>query len=121
MAGTLKEPRISKGVQEAKVCELFTRVHKELVGKGTRQVRCRISEGLLIVEQEGVLTKEEESMLRFDERGHLIREIRSNLYEMVRSYLEEEMKEIVGYPLQFIGFDVRPMTGEIRVTYSLIH
>ncbi|RAL27080.1 Na-translocating system protein MpsC family protein [Thermoflavimicrobium daqui] len=112
-------PAMSKGACEAKVCELFTKYHKDMVGRGTKHVRTMLSDELLLIEQDGVLTKEEQNILRFDENGRLIKDIRRRLFEAYRNRLEKEIEQVIGGTITFLAFDIQPVNEKIRVIYSV--
>lgn len=107
---------LSKGAREAKVCELFTKFHKDMVGKGTRHVRTKWLDEILLIEQDGVLTKEEQNILCFDD-GNLIKSIRRGIFERYRNQIEQEMEQILEAPVTLLAFEIHPLEEKICVVY----
>ncbi len=108
----------SKGLTEAQLCALFTKYHREMVGRGPQEIRCHLSAGRIQIDLQGVLTKEEKNMFFFDQKGKLIQEIRQKLYQHFRYGLESDIRAVVGMPIQFLRFDIDPLSERIRVTYT---
>lgn len=109
---------LTKGALEARVCELFTKYHKDMVGKGTQQIRTKWVGEILLIEQDGILTREEQNILTFDS-GDLIRSIRRGIFEKYRVQLEQEMEQILDASVTFLAFEVQPDQEKIRVVYSV--
>ena len=107
--------RRSTGQIEAAVCEVVTRFHRDVVGRGPGRVTASIEGDRLYVHLRGVLTPAEECLVKGDSASggsDMIRALRDRLVRQSRDQLLASLGATVGRRADSLLHDVAPSSDE---------
>ncbi len=107
--------RRSAGQIEAAVCEVVTRFHREVVGRGPGHVTASIQGDRLFVHLRGVLTTAEERLVDDGSPAggaEMVRTLRDRLVRQSRERLLESLGATVGRSAESLLHDVAPASDE---------
>jgi uncharacterized protein YbcI len=108
----------SQGEIEAAICEGMTPFEKEYMGRRPKDIQAFLMGDLLIVRLGGVLTAAEQHLPA--EKGRdVLNQVRTQLIEAARPVMESMVEEITGATPVSLHHDIRTVTGEELVLFSL--
>lgn len=113
----------SKGELEAAVCNLVNRFHRDIIGRGPRQITATLHDDVVYVHLQGVLTVAE-ARLAIDspspqEGSELVRQVRDRLIRNARSALVDALAGALGQQPVTMMHDVAPQSDEEMLVFQL--
>src|SRR4051812_4745452 len=117
-----RDTMATQGEIEAAVCEEVRRFEVEYMGRGPKDIRAYLVDGILVVRLQGVLTAAEKQLVKTlpAEKGRdLLKQVRSHLIETARPVMEVMIQEITGVKPLSLHHDISTVTGEEIVVFSL--
>jgi uncharacterized protein YbcI len=112
----------SQGEIEAAICEHFSCLQQEYMGRGPKNIRAYLIGELVVVRLGRVLTSSEQQLVKSlpTEKGRdLLKQIRTQLIETARPIMEATIEEITGVKVVSLHHDISTMTGEEVVLFTL--
>lgn len=122
MTADIRAPK-SKGELEAAVCNLVNRFHRDITGRGPRQITATIQDGTVYIRLQGVLTVAEERLVAGSpspqDGTELVRQMRDRLIRTARSALLEALAGTLGQEPETMMHDVAPQADEEMFVFNL--
>jgi uncharacterized protein YbcI len=113
----------SKGELEAAVCNLVNRFHRDIIGRGPRQITATLHDDIVYVRLQGVLTVAETRIAVHSpspqEGSELVRQVRDQLIRNARSALLEALAGTLGQQPVTMLHDVAPQADEEMLVFHL--
>jgi uncharacterized protein YbcI len=112
----------TQGEIEAAICQGISRFEQEFMGRGPKDIHCRLIDNLLVIRLQGVLTAAEQHLVKTltPEKGRdLLKQVRTHLLETARPLLEAMIQEATGVAVVSLHHDISTVTGEEVVLFTL--
>ncbi len=104
------------GQIEAAVCEVMTRFHRDVVGRGPDQVSASLQGNRLVIHLKGVLTTAEEHLVDADGQSsqgvEVVRAMRDQIVRRARNLLLDALAARMGHRATSLFHDVAPNSNE---------
>lgn len=104
------------GQLEAAVCEVMTRFHREVVGRGPDQVSASLKCCTLVIHLKGVLTTAEKHLVdangQASEGVEMVRAMRAQIVRHVRPLILEALAATIGHRATSLFHDFAPTSNE---------
>lgn len=123
---TARSPtRHTVGEVEAAVCNLMSRFHRDLHGRGPQAVTVTIRGRSCLVHLEGVLTPAELHLTAAGAmQSHgvaMVRQMRNHLVQLARKALVDMLQNTVDRPICSILHDISPQADEEVFVFSMLN
>lgn len=106
----------TSGQIEAAVCEVMTRFHRDVVGRGPDQVSASLQGENLVIHLKGVLTTAEEHLVAADGQTsqgvEMVRAMRDQIVRRARNVLLDALAARMGHRATSLFHDVAPTSNE---------
>jgi len=112
----------TQGEIEAAICELISRLQRDYMGRGPKDIRAHLIGDFLVVRVQGILTAPEQHMVKSlpAEKGRdLLKQVRTHLIETARPIMEAAIQEVTGVKVLSLHHDISTVTGEECVLFTL--
>jgi uncharacterized protein YbcI len=112
----------TQGEIEAAVCEGISRFAQEYMGRGPKDIRAHLIDGILVVRLQGALTAAEQHLVKAlpVEKGRdLLKQVRTHLIETARPLMESKIQDITGVKVLSLHHDISTVTGEEVILFTL--
>lgn len=112
----------SQGEIEAAVCEGINRFAQEYMGRGPKDIRAHLIDGILVVRLQGAMTAAEQHLVKAlpVEKGRdLLKQVRTHLIETARPLMESMIQDIAGVKVLSLHHDISTVTGEEVILFTL--
>jgi uncharacterized protein YbcI len=112
----------TQGEIEAAICEGIGRFEQEYMGRGPKDIRAHLIDGIVLVRLQGVLTAAEQHLVKSlpAEKGRdLLKQVRKHLLETARPHFEKLVREVTGIGVVSMHHDFSTVTGEEVVLFTL--
>jgi uncharacterized protein YbcI len=112
----------TQGEIESAISDGMTRFEQEYMGRGPKDVRAHLIDGLIVVRLKGVLTAAEQHLVKTlsPEKGRdLLKQVRTHLIEIARPTMEAMVYDITGVKVVSLHHDISTLTGEEIVLFTL--
>jgi len=112
----------TQGEIEAAICELISRLQRDYMGRGPKDIRAHLIGDFLVVRVQGILTAPEQHMVKSlpAEKGRdLLKQVRTSLIETARPVMEAMIQEVTGVKVLSLHHDISTVTGEEVVLFTL--
>lgn len=111
------DDRPSAGQVEAAACDVITRFHRDVVGRGPDQISASLQGDCLFVHLRGVLTRAEETLRATDgqtpaQGEALIRTVRDEVVRRARDTLLDALSGTIGRRTESLLHDIAPDSDE---------
>ncbi len=111
------DDRPSAGQVEAAACDVITRFHRDVVGRGPDQISASLQGDCLFVHLRGVLTRAEETLRSTDgqtpaQGEALIRTVRDEVVRRARDTLLDALSGTIGRRTESLLHDIAPDSDE---------
>ena len=111
------DDRPSVGQVEAAACDVITRFHRDVVGRGPDQISASLQGDCLFVHLRGVLTRAEETLRATDgqtpaQGEALIRTVRDEVVRRARDTLLDALSGTIGRRTESLLHDIAPDSDE---------
>jgi len=111
------DDRPSAGQVEAAACDVITRFHRDVVGRGPDQISASLQGDCLFVHLRGVLTRAEETLRATDGQSPaqgeaLIRTVRDEVVRRARDTLLDALSGTIGRRTESLLHDIAPDSDE---------
>ena len=111
------DDRPSAGQVEAAACDVITRFHRDVVGRGPDQISASLQGDCLFVHLRGVLTRAEETLRATDgqtpaQGESLIRTVRDEVVRRARDTLLDALSGTIGRRTESLLHDIAPDSDE---------
>ena len=111
------DDRPSAGQVEAAACDVITRFHRDVVGRGPDQISASLQGHCLFVHLRGVLTRAEETLRATDGQSPaqgeaLIRTVRDEVVRRARDTLLDALSGTIGRRTESLLHDIAPDSDE---------
>jgi uncharacterized protein YbcI len=113
----------TQGEIEASICRGMSRFEQEYMGRGPKDIRTHLVDGLVVVRLQGVLTAAEQHLVKSltAEKGRdLLKQVRTHLLETARPLMEAMVQELTGIKVVSMHHDISTVTGEEVVLFTLV-
>lgn len=108
----------TKGQVEAEISQTLVKFELEYMGRGPRDVRAHLLQGMIVVRLQGILTPAERQLVKA-EGVELIKQVRAKLLETGKSVLKQSMEEITGLSVVSMHSDLSTTTGERVILFVM--
>ena len=112
---------MTQGEIESAVCDGINRFEQEYMGRGPKDIRAHLVDGLLVVRLQGVLTAAEQHLVQKlpTEKGRdLLKQVRTHLIETARPIMETLVQNIAGVKVVSLHHDISTVTGEEVMVFT---
>ena len=109
---------------EAAACDVVTRFHRDIMGRGPRSVTATLQKNMLFIHLEGVLTKAETTLVSASgdhqpRNIEVVREMRHHLVHQARNDLLAALSGTIGMRADGMMHDIDPMTSSEVLVFHL--
>jgi uncharacterized protein YbcI len=112
----------TRGEIESIISQGMSRFEMEYMGRGPKDIRAYLVDGLVIVRLTGVLTAAEQHLVKTlpSEKGRdLVKQVRKHLLETARSTTEAIIERATGVKVVSLHHDISTVTGEEIAIFTL--
>ncbi len=112
----------TQGEVESAISAGMSRFEREYMGRGPKDIHAHVIDDLIVVRLNGVLTAAEQHLVKTlpTEKGRdLLKQVRNHLIEIARPTMEAMVQGITGVKVVSLHHDIRTVTGEEVVLFTL--
>lgn len=112
----------TRGEFEAAVCEQFSQLQLELMGRGPKELRAHLVNDLLVIRMAGALSNGEQQIIERSESDKFVaavKELRRHIINQALTRIDENVHRLAGVHVRSLLHDISRVTGEEFVILAL--